>query len=82
LFDRYPGQFAVSLRGLATAGIKQAASGVHRKAKNRARRQQFTPLSESGPQWFSLFLSFWKTNENSHPRPEKASNGINAAAIN
>jgi hypothetical protein len=27
-------------------------------------------------------LVFWKTNEKSHPRPEKAPNGINAAAIN
>ncbi len=26
-------------------------------------------------------LVFWKTNEKSHPRPEKAPNGINAAAI-
>jgi hypothetical protein len=25
---------------------------------------------------------FWKANEKSHPRPEKAPNGINAAAIN
>jgi hypothetical protein len=24
---------------------------------------------------------FWNTNEKSHPRPEKAPNGINAAAI-
>jgi len=27
-------------------------------------------------------LEFWKANENSHPQPEKAPNGINAAAIN
>jgi hypothetical protein len=27
-------------------------------------------------------LVFWKTNEKSHPRPEQAPNGINAAAIN
>ena len=25
---------------------------------------------------------FWEKNEKSHPRPEKAPNGINAAAIN
>jgi hypothetical protein len=27
-------------------------------------------------------LVFWKTNEKSHPWPEQAPNGINAAAIN
>jgi hypothetical protein len=27
-------------------------------------------------------LVFWEKNEKSHPRPEKAPNGINAAAIN
>ena len=31
---------------------------------------------------FTLFSNFWKANENSHPQPEKAPNGIDAAAIN
>jgi hypothetical protein len=82
LFDRYSGELAVSPRGIAIAEVEQAASGLHRITKDRARRQQLTPMLKGGPPCFTLFLNFWKANENSHPQPEKTPNGINAAAIN
>ena len=87
LVDRHPGQFDVSLCGVAIADVAQAAADVHRKGKDRAKHQQI--YSNVGRRTTVLhpILSFgrqifWKTNENSHPRPEKAPNGINAAAIN
>jgi len=61
----------VSPRGIAIAEVEQAASGLHRITKDRARRQQLTPMLKGGPPCFTLFLNFWKANENSQPQPEK-----------
>jgi hypothetical protein len=66
---------------VAIAGIEQGGSGVDRKGMDRATHQQIYSNVGRRTTMLHPILVFWETNENSHPRPEKASNGINAAAI-
>jgi hypothetical protein len=66
---------------VAIAGLEQAASDKHRKARIAPSTKNYPNVARRTTMLHPVVV-FWEKNEKSHPRPEKAPNGINAAAIN